>query len=135
MAVAALALAAAAGCSSSGSKPVALPSISSTTSASPTPSQVVPARAASAVVRRYFALKAHLAQDMNTAPFEAIETPQCPCRKFLTSIRETAAQGNHYFGTARIRSLTPAVDSAQQIEVLVQYDTSPGGTQSKSGRA
>ena len=123
------------GCSS-GDKPVALPSLSPTASPSVNPSSTASTSevtAATAVVREYFALKSALSQRMDPEPLAAIETSDCVCRKFLESIRETRAQGNRYFGTTNIRSMTPSADGPAQVEVLVEYDTSAGGTKSSDG--
>jgi hypothetical protein len=89
--------------------------------------------AASHVVRTYFNLKNHLGADMSTAPFEAIETASCECRRFLQSIRQVRSRRQHFFGAARVRALTPVRDSASQVEVLALYDTTAGGTKDENG--
>ena len=125
-----------AGCGGGGSKPVSLPTLPSSSS-SPSPSATASeeaAAAAVALVREYFALKADLSRRMEAGPLSAIETSDCICRKFLASIHAAAAAGNRYFGSTTIRALTPTVDSTQQVEVLVLYDTSAGGTKSADGK-
>ncbi|HET6824678.1 MAG TPA: hypothetical protein VFH64_02030 [Amnibacterium sp.] len=71
---------------------------------------------------------------MDPEPLAQLETADCSCRRFLDSIRSTAADGNHYFGSMKIRALTATPDSPSQVEVLVLYDTTSGGTRSSDGR-
>jgi hypothetical protein len=133
LAVAAV-LALLAGCSNAGSKPVALKSITPTPSATAHTSAPPEATSAAAAVKRYFALKSNLANRMDTAALGELETGECACRKFLESIRVTAARGQHYFGKSFIRSMTASADGPSQVEVLVEYDTTVGGTKDASGR-
>jgi hypothetical protein len=125
-------------CGGSGSAPRALPALSTTPAAdastAPPTSRAAELAAASAVVKRYFAVLNGLAENMDAAPFAAIEAPTCACREFVRSVRDVAARNETYFGTARIRGLTPAIDSPELVEVLVTYDASVGGTKDAAGR-
>lgn len=123
-----------AGCGGGGSKPVSLPSISPSDSPTPTATIADPAAAAAAVVRRYLAVKSSLESNMDPQRLAVLETDDCSCRKFLESIRSTAADGNRYFGATKIRALTPTPDSLTKVEVLVLYDTTAGGTKTADGR-
>jgi hypothetical protein len=123
-----------AACGGSSDKPQTLPPLSSTPSTTPStaPSQT-PKAAAVAVVRQYFDLINNLDHDMNADAFIAITTPNCSCRAFAADVRKTAAKGQHYFGTVKVKSATPALDSPKAVEVLTQYNSSRGGTADRNG--
>ena len=124
-----------AACGGSGSSPTVVPPLSTTSSASATsaPAQD-PKAAAVAVVREYFRLINNLDHDMNAHAFVAITTGGCPCRAFARQVREHAAKGEHYFGHIKLLGATPAADSPTQVQVLVSYDSSSGGTATDDGR-
>jgi hypothetical protein len=71
---------------------------------------------------------------MRASNFARIETANCPCRKFLASLKDVADRHQHYFGHARLTSMTPVVDSRTSVEVLVVYDSSVGGIRDASDK-
>lgn len=138
-AVAVAGLAGLTGCSGSGDRPQTLPPLSTTPAATSSPEPTATGKkaelaAATAVVRHYFQLLNGLSTNMNPAPFSALESANCPCRKFLKSLRDVAARGQHYFGHASLTSVTPAADSARLVEVLASYDSTRGGIKDADGR-
>lgn len=127
-----------AACSSDGgSAPRTLPPLSTTpaavTSTAPPTTKAADLAAATAVVRRYFTLKNGLRQNMNAVALDRLETSDCPCRRFLNSVRQIAAKHERYFGRAVSLHLTPAADSDALVEVLASYDTTAGGIADAKG--
>jgi hypothetical protein len=121
-------------CGGSGDPPTVVPPLSTTptATASTTPA-ADPKAAAVAVVKEYFRLLNSAERDMDAEGLAAIETSNCVCRKVVRSIRDARAHGQRYFGHAVLRDLTPVVDSLMQVEVLVVYDSSPGGLRRADG--
>ena len=122
-------------CSGTSDSPTVLPAVSTTPAASSStaPTQA-PKAAAVAVVKQYFHLLNNLEQTMNAEAFARLETPGCPCHKFVKSVSDVRAKGQHYFGHATITSLTATIDSHVEVEVLVSYDSTPGGIKDRNGR-
>lgn len=123
------------GCSGS-DEPRTLPPLSTTPAAtsSSVSSQQDELKAATAVVRQYFRL---LSAETNNATAEALErltTSDCACRRTARSIRAAAAKHERYVGSARIKQVVPALDSHAQVEVLLTYDSTPGGLIDSNGR-
>lgn len=125
------------GCSSSGSKPVSLPSISpSATSASPSPTPTAAElAAATAVVKRYYMVLNDLHNDMDAAAFAVLMTASCTCQQQVQAIREAAAKRERYVDHVRLVSMTPTIDSATTADVLVQYDSTRAGLVDAQGNA
>lgn len=122
------------GCSSSGSSPTVLPPVSTTpvTTSSSAPAQD-PKAAAVAVVREFFRLINNLEQEMDASAFESITSSDCPCRSFASAIRQKAAIHEHYFGRITLTSAVAVLDSPSRVQVLVTYDSTPGGTAKNNG--
>ena len=132
--VAALMALGAVGCNGSSDSPAVLPPISTT----PTPSQSTaaaesPKAAAIAVVREYFKAKNEAVALMDTAPLHPLLTADCPCRRFLASVRQTRRAHHAYFGSSHLRAATPTDSSATAVQILATYDTTRGGTKDDSG--
>ena len=132
--VAALMAVGTAGCSGSSDSPTTLPPISTT----PAPSQTStppqsPKAAAEAAVHQYFRLLNNLEHKMDVQAFARLESRTCPCRKLLASLRQAKARSQHYYGKARIRSISTVVDTATAAEVLVTYDSTAGGLMEDDG--
>jgi hypothetical protein len=131
-----------AGCGGSSSGPHSLPPLSATptatTSASPSPtatdSKQAELAAATAVVRRYYALLNNLSNRTDITSFTAIETAECSCRNFLQSLRMLQGRREHYFGTEHITALRAVVDDPITAEVLISYDATKGGIASDAGK-
>ena len=122
------------GCSGSSDSPTTLPPISTTPAASQsTAPPQDPKAAAVAVVKQYFQAKNVACHSMDESLIAPLLTANCPCRKFLQSIRETRRAGNKYFGSSQFRAATPTVDSPTAVEVLTTYDTTRGGTKDAKG--
>jgi hypothetical protein len=124
-------------CSSSSDQPRQLPPLSTTPVVSTTSPAVLDKKAAlaeaEAVVREYFRLLNRLHRGVDERAFTELETPSCPCKKFLVSLRQVQARGDRYFGHATLRGVTPTRDSNKLIEVLASYDSSRGGIRNASG--
>jgi hypothetical protein len=124
-----------AGCSGGSDSPTTLPPLSTTPAASAsTAPPADPKAAAVAVVKEYFRLLNNLESDMSADGFAALEASDCPCRKFLRSLREIGARNQHYFGHATVTAATPVADSSTTVEVLTSYDSTVGGIKDASGR-
>jgi hypothetical protein len=123
-----------AGCSGSSNAPRTLPPLSTTPAAiASTAPPENPKAAAVAVVREYFLAKNMAVAEMDPTPLAAIETRTCPCRKFLDSIRQTAREGQTYFGRSHMRSAAVSGSASETVQVLATYDTTSGGTRDGSG--
>lgn len=124
-------------CSGSGDRPRTLPPLSTTpaASASTAPStQQDELAAATAVVRRYFAVVNALSRDMNAEALAQLMTPDCTCRQQVAAVRLAAERQEHYIDKATGLNLTASADGRTIVEVLVQYDASRGGLASASGK-
>ena len=125
------------GCSSGGSAPRTLPPLSTTpaavTSTAPT-SKAAELAAVKAVVRRYYSLINELHRSMDAEKLGSLMTPSCSCREQVDAIRQAASKGQRYIDTVRLVSLTPAIETPTQADVLVQYNALRGGLVSASGR-
>ena len=122
------------GCSGGSDSPQSLPPISTTPAPSQTsaPSQS-PKAAAVAVVREYFRARNALASDENADALAAITTRDCACRQLVRSARRLAAKNQHYFGQAKITQLLPTSATATEVQILVRYDSTPGGVRDADG--
>ena len=121
---------------SSGDKPVALPSLSQSPTASPTPSPTDSAQAATSAVnavRAYYTIVNNFHRQMDAAALAALMTKTCTCQQQVRAVTEAAARGEHYIDHAHLVSLTPAVNSATSVDVLVEYNASAGGLVDGSG--
>jgi hypothetical protein len=132
----AIALAAAlAACGGSGSSPSVLPPLSTTPTASAsTAPPADPKAAAVAVVKEYYRLLNEETSTSNAAALAGVMTPECPCQQVVAATKRVAKSGEHYFGRNTIRSLSPSVDSVSTVDVVVQYDYTPGGIKTADGR-
>jgi hypothetical protein len=123
-----------AGCSGGGSKPVSLPSISS--SASPSPSATTTQTqldAVSAVVRSYYSLLNSSTTVANGESLAALMTAGCTCRRVATSVIDVAKKGQTYFGRNQLVSVTPSSDGPVVAEAFVEYDYTAGGIKDEHG--
>jgi hypothetical protein len=136
--VAAGLLASLSGCSGGGSAPRTLPPLSTTpaaeTTSSPPTSKAAELAAVKAVVRRYYALINDLHDRMDPAPLAQLMTASCTCRQQLEAVRSAARKGQHYIDTVRLVSLTAALETRSQADVLVQYRALRGGLVTADGR-
>jgi hypothetical protein len=130
---------AASGCGDAGSTgPRSLPPATATpvgaaASGSPSYDEDAALAAATAVVRQYFALKNQLTREATADQLAALISDACPCQELVEAARELEAKGGTFFGRAQVTALTPAIDDANTVEVLVRYDASAGGTKNSLG--
>ena len=121
-----------------GSAPRTLPPLSTTpaavTSTAPPTTRAAELAAVKAVVRRYYQLINGLHLSMNADAIAALSTRDCACRSFVAAIRNTASQGQRYFGHIHVVGLTADMDGPNYAEVLATYDSSAGGTVTNTGR-
>jgi hypothetical protein len=130
-----------AACSSSGSDPVGLPSLSpSATASSPSPSPSPTATskkaelaAATAVVKRYYEIANQLKIHMNADGLAALMTAGCPCRAQVRAVRRAARHGEHYIDHAHINEFVPSYEAPGAVFVLVDLNASRGGLSTASG--
>lgn len=120
-----------AGCSSGGSKPTSLPSLTANTSLSPTPSPN--AAAVAAVVRRYYQLLNAPTTVANGEALAALMTPDCSCRRVATSTVDAAKKHQSYFGVTKVVSITPIIDGATSADALVEYNYGDSGLRDSQG--
>lgn len=127
-------------CGGSASDPHTLPPItpsatasSPSTSATPTDGRQAALVAATAVVRRYFALLNAATTVANADRLERLMTPTCKCRRVAQSTRKVALNDEHYYGTTSVVALTSNFDSPTQVDVLVRYSYTQTGIASSDG--
>jgi hypothetical protein len=70
---------------------------------------------------------------MRAEPFRALMTKDCSCLKFVTRINDLNARHQRFFGTERVVAYRPAFDSPSAAQVLVTYNSSPGGIVDQAG--
>jgi hypothetical protein len=134
-------LAGASACGGGGSAPQALPPLTSSASPAPSPTGSAPGTtskqaelaAATAVVRRYYALLGTVTTSADPDAFASLMTGNCECRKFVNALRAVNRKNEHYFGTAHIRAIRPVADGPSLVQVLVSYDASKGGIARQNG--
>jgi hypothetical protein len=90
--------------------------------------------AATAVVRRYYALLNAPTAEATVASLRALMTKTCSCQQVVGSIRAAIRRHEHYVGTGRVVAYRPVLDSRHEAEVLVNFDSTPGGLVGRSGR-
>jgi hypothetical protein len=83
--------------------------------------------AATAVVRRYYAIANNLRHDMNFRALEALFTSACYCQAQARSVREAAALHEHYIDQAHLNVLRPSSEGIGRAYVLVNFDAARGG--------
>jgi hypothetical protein len=136
VAVAASALLSAAACSGGASGPQALPPlhpvVPSPTATRPGPPAPATGRqaelaAATAVVRRYFAIVNNLHRDMNPQALGSIFAAGCACNAQVEAIRSASRLGEHYIDHATVNELRPSLDGPRSADVLADYAATPGG--------
>jgi hypothetical protein len=124
-----------AACSGSAPQATKLPALTSTpsgpSSASADPNTEL--AAATAVVRRYYALLNGATTVANADALASLMTPSCKCRAVATSTSEVARRGQQYFGTTRVLALRASIDGAGIASVLVTYDYSASGIRDSNG--
>jgi hypothetical protein len=145
-----------AACGGGSSGPATLPALSSSvagptptaTVASPvaTPSPTTPPTpsgratrkaelaAATAVVRRYYAIANELRTHMDAGALAMLFTRSCPCQQQVRAIRAAAARHEHYIDQARLNVLRPELEGTNTASVLVDFDAGRGGLATRSGR-
>ena len=124
------------GCGSNGSsRPVSLPSLDATSSASasPTPTTVDDKSAVELVVRRYYALLNAKTSEQQAQQLEAITSADCPCHRPVAAIRDALRRNRHFFGSNRIVHLLPTIDGARVADVIVEYDYTREGVADAGG--
>lgn len=130
-----------AGCGGSSSTPKTLPPIRSapatasvTPSATPTASRKERLAAATAVIRRYFALLNAATSVVNAEHLAALMTPECKCRRVALSTLRVARRGQRYYGGTHLLGLRANVDGRSAADVLVRYSNSVNGIATAGGR-
>jgi hypothetical protein len=145
MALAVAALVSMTACGSdSSSGPGTLPPLSAPPSTSPSLASPAPSTsaaggkkaelaAATAVVRRYFAVVNELHEVMDAKSLAAIFASSCPCQQQVRAIKSAGAEGQHFVDHATINALRTNRDGLNLADVLADFNSSAGGLVNSHG--
>lgn len=123
-----------AGCSGSGGAPTTLPSLSASPSATPSATAANDLDAATAVVRRYYALLNGPTTEANAAALAQLMTPDCSCREVVSAMLNAVQRNEHFFGQNHVVGVTASLDSPDAAEALVTYNYTDTGLKDAHGR-
>jgi hypothetical protein len=86
------------------------------------------------VVHRYFLAVNHLNRPGSASTLSHLDSPNCPCRRQLRSVRLVDHQGGHYVASARLRALRPLLVDSEHVTVLALFDAGPSWIETANGR-
>lgn len=112
---------------SSAATPAATPPSSASPSTSAASGKAAELAAATAVVRRYYAIANNFRHDMDSRSLAALFTPRCVCQAQARAVRSAAAKHEHYTDHAHLNSLVFSSEGPGRADVLVDLDASRGG--------
>jgi hypothetical protein len=100
----------------------------------PTDNRKTELAAATAVVRRYYAIANDLPRNMDANALAALFTSGCPCQAQARAIRQAAARDEHYVDQSQFNALRPSLDEPGYADVLVDLNVSRGGLSTARGQ-
>lgn len=115
--------------------PSAAPSVTAASPSTPaTTGKKAELAAATAVVRRYYAVLNDLHKSMNADDFATLFTRTCPCQQQVRAVRLAKAKGEHYIDQVHLIKMTPSVDGPNSADVLVLFNARVGGLVDRHNR-